>query len=319
MSDATVFALVGPTAAGKTAVALELAARFPVALISLDSAQVYRGMDIGSAKPTPEELARFPHALIDIRDPSEAYSVAEFLTDADAAVQAALNAGRIPLLVGGTMLYLRAFREGLAVLPPVDAAVREALAAEAATRGLPALHAELAAVDPHAAAGIHPNNPQRLLRALEVWRQTGRPLSAWWARQPASDVAARLGVGFEAYAVLPESRLLLHQRIEQRLSAMFDAGFLDEVRALRRRGDLHAGLPSLRAVGYRQAWAYLDGALAADALQPAVLAATRQLARRQLTWLRSFEWVSAASVAATRNALAARLAERSGVAVRSVR
>ena len=306
---AKVFALVGPTAAGKTAVALELAARYPVALISIDSAQVYRGMDIGSAKPTRDELARFPHALIDIRDPSETYSVAEFLADADAAVRSALGAGRIPLLVGGTMLYLRAFREGLAALPPVDAAVREALSAEADARGLAALHAELAAVDPQAAAGIHPNNPQRLLRALEVWRQTGRPLSAWWAGQPAADVAARLGVGFEAYAVVPDSRALLHQRIEQRLTAMFAAGFMDEVRALRSRTDLHPGLPSLRAVGYRQAWAHLDGALAADALAPAVLAATRQLARRQLTWLRSFGWVTAGSAVQIGSTLAARLGD----------
>lgn len=285
-----VLALVGPTASGKTGIALRLAAELPVALISLDSAMVYRGMDVGTAKPSPAELARFPHALVDIRDPAQAYSVAEFVADADAAVRAALAAGRLPLLVGGTMLYLRAFREGLAELPSADPAVRAQLDAEVRERGLGALHAELTLADPEAAAGIHPNNPQRLLRALEVLRATGRPISAWWRAQAATDVGSRLGVELDVIALEPASRSDLHARIEARFDAMLGEGFVEEVLALRARGDLAPDLPSMRAVGYRQVWSYLDGAIGHAEMRARGIAATRQLARRQLTWLRGWAW-----------------------------
>lgn len=303
-----VLAIVGPTASGKTGAALRLADEFPLALISLDSAMVYRDMDIGTAKPSPEELERFPHALVDIRDPAEAYSVADFLADADAAVRAALEAGRIPLLVGGTMMYLRAFREGLASLPSADAATRAELEREAGERGWSALHAELARVDPEAAARIHPNNPQRLQRALEVFRVSGRPISSWWREQAATGVRERLGVDLEVIAALPPSRADLHAQIETRLDAMLAAGFVDEVAALRARGDLHAGLPSMRAVGYRQIWSYLDGRIDRAEMRAQALAATRQLARRQLTWLRSWAWVEPRSPDALEDAARRRLA-----------
>jgi len=293
---------VGPTASGKTDVALRLAAEFPVALISLDSAMVYRGMDIGTAKPSPLELSQFPHALVDIRDPLEAYSVAEFVADADAAVRAALDVGRVPLLVGGTMLYLRAFREGLAELPAADPEIRAALEREMAERGAAALHAELARADPLAAAGIHPNNPQRLQRALEVLRSSGRPISAWWREQGATGVGDRLGVDLRVVAVIPDSRAELHARIEARFDAMLDAGFLDEVASLRARGDLDATLPCMRAVGYRQVWAHLDGRLGRADMRAQGVAATRQLARRQLTWLRGWDWVERESHEAAESA-----------------
>jgi tRNA dimethylallyltransferase len=286
-----VLAIAGPTASGKTGVVLRLAETLPLAIISLDSAMVYRGMDIGTAKPSPAELERFPHALVDIRDPAETYSVADFLADADAAVREALAEGRVPVLVGGTMLYLRAFREGLAELPPAEPAIRATLEAEARERGLAALHAELAGADPEAAGAIHPNNPQRLLRALEVLRATGRPISYWWRRQGATDVAARLGIEIEVLALVPESRAELHQRIAARFDAMLDAGFVDEVAALRARGDLTPELPSMRAVGYRQVWSYLEGEVDRAAMREQGIAATRQLARRQLTWLRGWGWV----------------------------
>jgi len=288
-----VLAIVGPTASGKTAAALRVAADFPVALISLDSAMVYRGMDIGTAKPSPAELAEFPHALVDIRDPAEPYSVADFVADADAEVRRALDAGRTPVLVGGTMLYLRAFREGLAELPAADPAVRSDLEREAAERGWAALHAELERVDPEAAALIHPNNPQRLQRALEVLRVSGRPISSWWREQGATSVAARLGVDLRVVAVLPDSRAELHARIEARFDLMLQTGLVDEVAALRARGDLDPALPSMRAVGYRQVWSYLEGRVSRAEMRAQGLAATRQLAKRQLTWLRGWDWVDA--------------------------
>jgi tRNA dimethylallyltransferase len=286
-----VLAIVGPTASGKTAVALQVAARYSVHLVSIDSAMVYRGMDIGTAKPTRDELARFPHALVDIRDPAEPYSVAEFVRDADAAVRDGFAAGRMPLLVGGTMLYLRAFREGIAELPAADPAIREQLQREADARGWAALHEELARVDPTAAARIHPNNPQRLGRALEVYRASGRPISAWWREQAAAGVVQRLGMDLDVIAIMPDSRAELHARIATRFAAMLDAGFVDEVAALRARGDLHPRLPSMRTVGYRQVWDYLGGELDRDAMSAGAIAATRQLARRQLTWLRGWSWV----------------------------
>lgn len=288
-----VLALVGPTAAGKTDVAMALAAQRPVALISLDSAMIYRGMDIGTAKPSPAELRRFPHALVDIRDPAASYSAAEFVADADAAVRQALSAGRLPVLVGGTMLYLRSFREGLATLPAADPAVRADLARAAATRGWAALHAELERLDPEAAALIHPNNPQRLQRALEVLRISGRPISSWWREQAGTRVTERLGVELVEVALMPESRHDLHRRIAQRFDAMLAQGFLDEVAALRARPDLDPALPSMRAVGYRQVWRYLDGAITQVEMREQGIAATRQLAKRQLTWLRGWTSVTA--------------------------
>ena len=281
-----VLALLGPTATGKTALAFALAERLPVDLISVDSAMVFRGMDIGTAKPTLEEQARYPHALVDIRDPAERYSAADFVADADRCVRRSLAADRLPVLVGGTMLYFRAFREGLADLPGADPALRAELAAEAETRGWPALHAELARVDPAAAAVIHPNNPQRLQRALEVWRLTGQPLSVHWGRH--AGARERLGVPILELALMPASRADLHERIAARFDVMLSAGLVDEVAGLYRRGDLHDGLPSVRAVGYRQLWPHVAGQVALDHAREKAIVATRQLAKRQLTWLRGW-------------------------------
>lgn len=285
-----VLVVTGPTAAGKTDVALTLAERrrgtaAPVSLISMDSAMVYRGMDIGTAKPGPDVLARHPHALVDVRDPAEPYSVADFVADADAAVREALATGRLPVLVGGTMLYLRAFREGLAALPPADPAVRAEIAGEAARFGWERLYQELERVDPAAAAGIHPGNRVRVERALEVYRMTGRPMSAWWAEQRDTGAARRLGVRLVEVAVMPEDRGALQAPIEARFARMLDAGLIDEVVALRARGDLTTALPSMRAVGYRQVWAYLEGDGDLEILRSRGVAATRSLAKRQYTWL----------------------------------
>ena len=280
--------LLGPTAAGKTATALALADLAPCRLISMDSAMVYRGMDIGTAKPDAATRARHPHALIDIRDPAEHYSAAEFVADADRAALAALQAGRLPVLVGGSMLYARAFRDGLAELPPASAAIRAAIDARAKAEGWPALHDRLARVDPEAAAEIHPNNPQRLQRALEVHEATGRPISAHWREQSRSGALHRLGGELFAFAVIPGERAFLHRRIERRFDAMLKAGFADEVRALRGRGDLHPALPSMRAVGYRQMWHHLEGKCGAGEMREQAIARTRQLAKKQFTWLRKW-------------------------------
>jgi tRNA dimethylallyltransferase len=288
---ATVLALVGPTAVGKTAVALALAARLPVDLISLDSAMVYRGMDIGTAKPSAEVLKRFPHALLDIRNPTESYSAASFLNDADQAVTLALARGRLPVLVGGTMLYLKSFREGLALLPEADPGLRAQIQQEAQRFGWQALHDELTRFDPRAAAGIHPNNPQRLIRALEVFRSTGLPISDFWQQQKDQNVGHRLRVNLTEVALVPDDRRLLHERINARFQAMLDAGLIDEVIGLRARFDLSLDLPSMRAVGYRQVWQFLEGDLTYQGLVQAGAAATRQLAKRQLTWLRSWPQV----------------------------
>jgi tRNA dimethylallyltransferase len=275
--------LAGPTAAGKTAVALALAQSLPIEIVSVDSALVFRGMDIGTAKPGAPERAAVPHHLIDILDPAEAYSAARFATDARRLVAEIRGRGRLPLLVGGTMLYFKALREGLARLPEADPALRAALDRQGAERGWPALHAELARVDPVTAARLAPADAQRIQRALEVWHSSGQPLSAWLdasPRQPADDDAWPL------VALEPRSRAWLHERIAARFDAMLAAGLVDEVRALRARGDLHAALPAMRCVGYRQAWQALElGTLAT--LRQAGIAATRQLAKRQLTWLRS--------------------------------
>lgn len=282
-------ALAGPTAAGKTAAALAIASRWPAEIISVDSALVYRGMDIGTAKPTAQELAAVPHHLIDIRDPLNAYSAAEFVRDAERLMGEIRARGKLPLLVGGTMLYFKALFEGLDDMPPADSAVRATLAAQAEAHGWPALHAELAGVDPITAARLAPNDSQRISRALEVFRVSGQPLSSFQQRLAINTIAnsARIHWSKSLISLEPTDRTWLHERIAQRFDAMLDAGFLDEVRALRARGDLHADLPSMRCVGYRQAWEALDGSSPMSTLRDKGVFATRQLAKRQITWLRS--------------------------------
>jgi tRNA dimethylallyltransferase len=285
---------MGPTAAGKTDLALELARSLPCELISVDSALIYRGMDIGSAKPSKQLLEEFPHQLIDIRDPAESYSAAEFRADALQAMHEATARGRIPLLVGGTMLYYKALLEGLAEMPAADPVVRAALEAQAARDGWQALHDELLAVDPESAARIHPNDPQRLTRALEVYRVSGLSMSAHRQRQQAQGLAllasggSALPYNVVQLAIAPADRQVLHARIAQRFEQMLAQGFIEEVQALRARGDLHANLPSIRAVGYRQTWDYLEGHLDRVEMQERGIIATRQLAKRQFTWLRSW-------------------------------
>lgn len=286
--------LMGPTAAGKTDLAIELTKVLPCELISVDSALVYRGMDIGTAKPSKELLAEFPHRLIDIIDPVQSYSAAEFRADALAAMADITERGNIPLLVGGTMLYFKALQEGLADMPPADASVRAQLEAEAAALGWQGLHDQLAEVDPVSAARIHPNDPQRLVRALEVYRVSGLSMTAHREQQTAqsTDAAAsgrhQLPYTVANLAIAPADRHVLHDRIAQRFVHMLEQGFVDEVLTLRARGDLHAGLSSMRAVGYRQVWDHLDGKLTWDQMQERGVIATRQLAKRQFTWLRSW-------------------------------
>jgi tRNA dimethylallyltransferase len=276
--------LMGPTATGKTALACALAERFPLELVSVDSALVYRGLDIGAAKPDPATLRRHPHALIDIRDPSEPYSAAMFREDALAAMQAITARGHVPLLVGGTGLYFRALEHGLSVMPPADPELREHLRAEAERDGWPALHARLAKLDPTAAARIRPHDAQRIQRALEAIEISGDTLTALHAH--AAD-AKRLPYRVLKLALIPPDRAALRERIAARFDAMLEAGFLGEVERLRARGDLHPDLPAIRAVGYRQAWAYLDGDLSRAEFRERAIHATRQLAKRQTTWLRS--------------------------------
>ena len=282
-------ALAGPTASGKTAAALEIAALYPVEIISVDSALVYRGMDIGTAKPTATELAAVPHHLIDIRDPLQAYSAAAFVLDAKQLIGEITARGKLPLLVGGTMLYFKALADGLDDMPKADPAVRALLAAEAQEKGWPALHAELAEVDPATAARLAPNDSQRISRALEVFRVSGQPLS-FFHHQIATKTIATGAYDTGAASLIslePAERSWLHGRIEKRFDAMLAAGFLDEVKALRARGDLNPDLPSMRCVGYRQAWQALDGDFPLAALRDKGIIATRQLAKRQITWLRS--------------------------------
>ncbi len=274
--------LMGPTASGKTALACALADRFAVQLISVDSALVYRGLDIGSAKPDAATLARYPHRLIDIRDPAQPYSAADFRADALVAMNEITRSGAIPLLVGGTGLYFRALEGGLSALPDADPALRAELAAEAAQVGWPALHARLERLDPQAAQRIKPADAQRIQRALEVIALTGQPLSA---QQVGGDHEA-LPWRVLKLALVPAQRGRLHARIAQRFDAMLAAGFLDEARRLRADAALHADLPAMRAVGYRQAWPYLGGAIDAATFRDHAIFATRQLAKRQLTWLR---------------------------------
>ena len=277
-----IVALAGPTASGKSAAALLLAERLDAEIVSVDSALVYRGMDIGTAKPSPADRARVAHHLIDIRDAAQSYSAAEFAGDARRVAGEIRARGRRVVLAGGTMLYFKALFEGLAEMPAADAQVRAGIEAEAAAQGWPALHAQLARVDAVTAARLAPNDAQRIQRALEVFRLTGRPLSAWHeAGAQGSGLRPDLFLSLE-----PTDRAWLHARIAQRFDAMLADGFLDEVRALRARGDLHAGLPSMRCVGDRQAWEALDGQYPMASVRERGIAATRQLAKRQLTWLR---------------------------------
>ncbi|RFU45895.1 tRNA (adenosine(37)-N6)-dimethylallyltransferase MiaA [Paraburkholderia sp. DHOC27] len=277
--------VLGPTASGKTAAALAFAARHPVEIISVDSALVYREMDIGTAKPSAEERAQVPHHLIDIVDPTDAYSAAEFRSDTLRLVAEITARGRIPLLVGGTMLYYKALTHGLNDLPGANAEVRAALDAEALRDGWPALHARLAEVDPLTAARLAPNDSQRIQRALEIFMLAGQPMSTLLAAPAISDDAAAAW-RFVPVALEPSDRSVLHERIARRFDAMLAAGFLDEVERLRARGDLQPGLPSMRCVGYRQAWEYLDGAGDFATMRDKGIFATRQLCKRQLTWLR---------------------------------
>ncbi len=275
-------ALMGPTASGKTAIALDWAQRLGGEIVSVDSALVYRGMDIGSAKPDATEQALVPHHLIDLRQPWQTYSAADFRIDALRVIAGVVARGRIPLLVGGTGLYFRALFDGLSPMPAADPALRAQISAQGEQRGWAALHAELAGVDPAAAARIGPSDPQRITRALEVWRSSGRTLSHWQSQPRAP---TRLPVRMLKLALWPD-RAVLRRRIAERLEAMLAAGFLDEMHRLRATPGVHADLPALRAVGYRQAWAYLDGAGDEPTFRQNVLHATAQLAKRQLTWLR---------------------------------
>ena len=285
----TCIALAGPTASGKTAAALAIANRHPVEIISVDSALVYRGMDIGTAKPTAAELATVPHHLIDIRDPLHAYSAAEFVRDAQGLMGQIRARGKLPLLVGGTMLYFKALTDGLDDMPKADAGVRADIAASALQRGWPALHAELAQVDPVTAERLKPNDSQRISRALEIFKLTGLPLSSFHQQRATENIADRPNkmVDTVLISLEPNDRSWLHQRIAQRFDSMLAAGFMDEVKALRARGDLHADLPAMRCVGYRQAWEALDGTSPMAELRDKGIFATRQLAKRQITWLRS--------------------------------
>jgi tRNA dimethylallyltransferase len=293
--------LMGPTASGKTGLALALAERLPLEIVSVDSAQVYRGMDIGTAKPSAELRARVPHHLIDVADPAQPYSAARFCEDALALVEQIRGRGHVPLLAGGTMLYFRALQSGLSELPAADPVLRARLAAEAERHGWPALHARLAQVDPGSAARLHPNDAQRIQRALEIVELGGAPVGQLQARR-----SGRLAGPVVKLAVNPPQRAVLHERIRARFLEMMEQGFLDEVRRLRARGDLSPDLPSMRAVGYRQLWAHLDGTWDRATAVERGIAATRQLAKRQLTWLRAepeVVWLDPADPALVERAL----------------
>ncbi len=296
--------LMGPTASGKTDLALQLADALPCEIISVDSALIYRTMDIGSAKPSAAILQQYPHHLIDILDPVQSYSAAQFRDDALQAMAEITARGRIPLLVGGTMLYFKALTEGLAAMPSADPVVRARLEQQAVSEGWAALHAQLQRIDPVSALRIHPNDPQRLLRALEVWHISGQTMTQLRAQQDLekqqllASNSAHLPYNVATFAIAPQQRSVLHERIAQRFHLMLEQGFLAEVEALRQRGDLHIDLPSIRAVGYRQAWAYLDGDYAYEEMIERGIIATRQLAKRQFTWLRSWkdvEWLDSLS------------------------
>lgn len=274
--------LMGPTASGKTGLAVDLRQRFGLEIISVDSALVYRGLDIGTAKPDVETLEKAPHRLIDIRDAGESYSAADFREDALREMAAITKAGNVPLLAGGTMLYFRSLEHGLSELPSADAAVREQLETQAAAIGWPGMHEILRHKDPVSAARIHPNDPQRIQRALEVIEVTGQPLSEMHKKTAGQPLEYRL----LKIVISPEPRSVLHQRIEQRFDQMLEEGFVEELKALHARPGLHADLPSMRAVGYRQGWQWLEGQYSFAEMREKAIAATRQLAKRQLTWLR---------------------------------
>lgn len=280
-----ILCLSGPTAAGKSASTLAIASHWPVEIITVDSATIYRGMDIGTAKPSREEQAQVPQHLLDIRDPSESYSAAEFCNDATTLIEQIRSRGRIPLLCGGTMMYYKALREGLNDLPGADQALRAELEAEAEKSGWPALHARLAEVDPVTAARLAPNDSQRIQRALEIWHLSGQPMSV--LLQHGRPGAPQSDHQYVTISLEPSDRLALHQRIAQRYQQMLEHGLVEEVRHLYERGDLHPGLPSVRCVGYRQLWDYLDGKIDKTQAIEQAIAATRQLAKRQLTWLRA--------------------------------
>ncbi len=284
------FALLGPTASGKSRLALELAAHHPVEIVSLDSAQVYRGMDVGTAKPSAAEQKRVAHHLIDLIEPTQSYSAGRFRADAVRAIGEIQGRGKIPLIVGGTMLYYKALTQGLDALPQADAALRARIDARAARHGWPALHAELARVDPVTAARLAPNDAQRIQRALEVWELSGKPIS-----ELQNSARQDLPFQLKAYALIPEDRAVLHRRIAERFDRMLQDGLVEELIALRARHALHAALPSMRCVGYRQAWGYLEGEYGKAELREKGIAATRQLAKRQLTWLRSLPGLESAS------------------------
>ena len=282
-------ALAGPTASGKTAAALAIAQQHAVEIISVDSALVYRGMDIGTAKPTAAELAAVPHHLIDIRDPLNAYSAAEFVQDAEKLIAEITERGCLPLLVGGTMLYFKALTDGLDDMPKADATLRVQIAADALEKGWPALHAELALVDPVTALRLKPNDSQRISRALEVFKLTGLPISHFHRQNATENIASYTHKQADSALISlePRDRSWLHARIAQRFDAMLATGFIDEVKTLRARGDLHADLPSMRCVGYRQVWEALEATSPMAELRDKGIVATRQLAKRQITWLRS--------------------------------
>ena len=284
MSKFPVLCLAGPTASGKSAASMALAERWPVEIIVMDSATIYRDMDIGTAKPSAQEQALVPHHLLDIRDPAESYSAAEFRHDARTLIEEIRNRGRFPLLCGGTMMYYKVLREGISNLPEADPEIRSLIDHEAAQRGWPALHAELAEYDPETAARLAPNDSQRLQRAIEIYRSSGVPMSDWLAREkPAEpDLYEYVTLSLE-----PSDRLALHARIAQRYQAMLQQGLMEEVRRLHGRADLHVGLPAIRCVGYRQLWDHIEGRCTLDDAVERAIAATRQLAKRQLTWLRS--------------------------------
>ena len=283
MNKAKVIAIMGPTASGKTAAALEIARHIPSEIISVDSALVYRDMNIGTAKPSAEELASAPHHLIDIIDPAESYSVAQFRQDTERLVKDIQARGKLPILVGGTMMYFNALKKGLDDLPGANPAIRAELDAEALRIGVPGLHARLAEIDPQTAARLKPNDSQRIQRALEIYALSGETMSTLFARQ------TKTGSAFDVLAVSlePSDRSVLHERIALRFDAMLDNGFIDEVTSLKQRPELHANLPSIRCVGYRQAWDYLDQLCTYEEMRERGIIATRQLAKRQLTWLRS--------------------------------
>lgn len=288
--------LMGPTASGKTELAIRLRQKYPVEIISVDSALIYKGMDIGTAKPDAQELALAPHRLIDILDPSEAYSAADFRRDALQQMDDIVSQGKIPLLVGGTMLYYKALLEGLSPLPAADPDIRQQIEQEANEKGWEAMHQQLSEIDPVSAQRIHPNDPQRLSRALEVFRISGKSLTELTEQK-----GEVLPYQVKQFAIMPKERAELHRRIELRFEKMMAAGFEDEVKALRARGDLHLDLPSIRCVGYRQVWEYLDGNGTLDDAIFRGVCATRQLAKRQITWLRSWSdltWLDSENIEA---------------------